>query len=1100
MKFHVLGPLEVIEGESSLPLGGPKQRAVLAALVLHANTGVAKPRLIDWIWGETAPAAVEHAVESYVSRLRGILGPGRITATAGGYRLSIEPDELDADVATALAERAKVATAAGDLDTAIALIREAVTLFRGPVLGDLKELLFTAPDVARLEYLRLSLLERGAELTLESGAHADAAGQLEALVGLHAGHERLWEMLMLAHYRAGRQAAALQAFVRARRHLVDEVGIEPGPGLVDLQARILRQDPELLVLPKTAWPVTAEGPGAQEPRSPTRHRRAGAVGALALVAVVVVVAVALSVVASDKGASTVDPGPAYGVALVERTTGKIRTTLPYETALAMHYSDGLFWFVRGTAEGLAVSIEAVDEESYEVEHEIAVPFQDIGDLLVNDGIAWVTDYTTPEIARIDIATGLVTDRVDLSGGPPPAFRGTSTGAEQIAAAGGSIWVGRTGEVVQVDPTASRVVRRFPMPYEWGMVSAGGRVWICRQDGVSWIDAATGEEGPVAPIDRPQNLVAVGNEVWAADPHGNVYAVGADGTVRIQSQDPGLGSAVDLDGDGSTVWSAHGDNGTLVATDATTLESREYQLGGRLGGIAVGRQLVATGVYPVVPSQPLESPVMRLAWSRSTADPIDPAAADLRTNPWMAQMERLTCATLQSPAGTPSGPGLVPDLAIGEPRIRRDGLVHRYTIRGDRGFAPPAEGTVSAEDVLYSIERALSPKLGARAPAARVVHEIRGLAEYRAGRAGHIAGLRAEGPHLTIRLNRPSPALPWKLSLSYFCVVPQGTPVVPNGLLFAPPSAAPYYVTAHENGGLTVLARNPNYGGASAPIPKTMVFDEDLSAAAAVADTVVGEIHHVAMDDPTLAPPATPTRGPTSYIASPLMRVHFLAFNSRSGPFKERSKRLAFVGLLDPRPLAAAQHAIASTSLLPAGIFGSRNPESRPARTGALRIGHPLGLGVQRGCRECLATASALATQMRRAGIGMRIQEVANISRISLPVADLDLTLTSTTLEYPDPAAFLAMMIDSGIPAGWLPPGVAQRVRALAALEGTNRTSAAVQLAEAFRLGAIPVAPYATGVMGELVSQDLDCPQALLPGLGLDLVRCSVPDAEHPGAS
>ena len=130
-------------------------------------------------------------------------------------------------------------------------------------------------------------------------------------------------------------------------------------------------------------------------------------------------------------------------------------TLPFEEVLQMRYEAGVFWFVRGTPEFLAVSIVGVDERSREVIHEFASPYQDVGHFVVDRDSIWITDYKTPELTRIDIASGLVTDRIPIGGGPPRQFRGTSTGGEQIAVAGGSVWVGRTGEVVRVDPERGR---------------------------------------------------------------------------------------------------------------------------------------------------------------------------------------------------------------------------------------------------------------------------------------------------------------------------------------------------------------------------------------------------------------------------------------------------------------------------------------------------------------------------------------------------------------------------------------------------------------------------------------------------------------------
>jgi DNA-binding SARP family transcriptional activator len=241
MEFRLLGSLEVAERDRSLVLGGGKQRAVLADLLLHANAVVPVERLIDDLWGASPPATVAKSVQVYVSRLRKVLGEGRLVTRSPGYVLRVDPSELDVARFEALVGEARGAAP----EVAAVRLREALALWRGPPLADLAYEPFARAEIARLEELRLVALELRFDAELATGRHAELVGELEALVAEHPLREGLHRRLMLALYRSGRQAEALEVYRRTRRVLVEELGVEPGRALQELERAILTQDPAL---------------------------------------------------------------------------------------------------------------------------------------------------------------------------------------------------------------------------------------------------------------------------------------------------------------------------------------------------------------------------------------------------------------------------------------------------------------------------------------------------------------------------------------------------------------------------------------------------------------------------------------------------------------------------------------------------------------------------------------------------------------------------------------------------------------------------------------------------------------------------------------
>src|SRR5215218_4075014 len=231
MEFRVLGPLEVRDGDRSLPLAGAKQRALLAVLLVNANRVVSRDRLIDELWGEQPPETAVQSLQVYVSRLRKVLPPETLLTRPPGYLLEVAPSDVDLQRFERLLSEGHQALAEGDAEGAAQVLHDALALWRGPALAEFAFDPFAQAEIGRLEDLRLAAVEERIEADLALGRHADLIGELQALIAENPHRERLRGQLMLALYRSGRQAEALAAYQAARHALVDELGIEPSANL-----------------------------------------------------------------------------------------------------------------------------------------------------------------------------------------------------------------------------------------------------------------------------------------------------------------------------------------------------------------------------------------------------------------------------------------------------------------------------------------------------------------------------------------------------------------------------------------------------------------------------------------------------------------------------------------------------------------------------------------------------------------------------------------------------------------------------------------------------------------------------------------------------
>ncbi|HET8821709.1 MAG TPA: BTAD domain-containing putative transcriptional regulator [Thermoleophilaceae bacterium] len=271
MDFRILGPLEVLDEGRPITLGGSKQRALLTLLLLHPNETLATDRLIDELWGERPPARAAKTVQMQISRLRkaltGETGPrsaGVVVTRERGYELRLDPDRVDAHRFERLVSEGRSELAGGHARSAVSVLEEALSLWRGAALAELAYEPFAQREIARLDDLRLTAQEQLIEAKLALAGHAEVVGRLEALIAEHPYREGLRAQLMLALYRCDRQAEALQAYQDARRTLVEELGIEPGERLRELERAILAQDPGLhlaVVAEPAEGEAAAQAPG-----------------------------------------------------------------------------------------------------------------------------------------------------------------------------------------------------------------------------------------------------------------------------------------------------------------------------------------------------------------------------------------------------------------------------------------------------------------------------------------------------------------------------------------------------------------------------------------------------------------------------------------------------------------------------------------------------------------------------------------------------------------------------------------------------------------------------------------------------------------------
>ena len=521
MEFRILGPLEIVDDGRTLALRGSKKRALLTILLLHANEVVSRERLLDDLWGEDKPETATTALHGYVSQLRKVLEPNgdrdpRVLVTrAPGYELTIDAESIDLKCFERLAERGKRALAADDAETAATTLGEALALWRGQPLAEFGSSPFALVEVLRLEELRLSTNEDRIEADLALGRHASLIGELETLLAGHPYRERLCGYLMLALYRSGRQAEALDVYQRTRRALVEELGIEPGTRLQQLERAILNHEPSLEL------PTDARGePGQPETvgvEARTRHRsrqwRALPVVALAVIAVALSLAFALR---KEPVSMLLEPN---SVGFIDAESGRVTRS----------FSVGL------EPRSLTAAIDSVWVANYREQtvtridrlsgRKATIPVRGHPTGITSfRGMVWVWTLERM-LVEIDPRFNVVTRSTSLATATAPVptaavAEGTRRAGQsrgRIVSGGGFLWVAMPPTtVLRIRPTdAEHPLPSLPDDGVEGAAIAyhGALAWVGGYDNVYPIQAATGRDGSAIHVGPARDLVFGAGSLW-----------------------------------------------------------------------------------------------------------------------------------------------------------------------------------------------------------------------------------------------------------------------------------------------------------------------------------------------------------------------------------------------------------------------------------------------------------------------------------------------------------------------------------------------------------------------------------------------------------
>jgi DNA-binding SARP family transcriptional activator len=543
-----------------LPLGGARQRSLLALLLLHANEPVSREHLIEGVWGAERPSTIAAALNVHLSKIRKLLAAAAADTDATlvtelhGYVLQIDPERLDVHRFERLVREGRQALVAGRAEEAAAALDRALALWRGPPLAELALDASVEGTLARLGELRLSGLEDRFEAELQLGRHTELVAELEEFVREHPLRERARAQLMVALYRSGRQSEALQAYRDARTLLAEQLGLDPGPELQRLEKAILVQDASL---------------AAATPRRLLRNgraRRLAAVGALALTA-------AAALLALGRGdAGTRGPAPladavlarASDVAVVHPDTNKLVARVPVGSSPALiREGDGSVW----VADQVDLTVTEIDLESRRVLRTVGVGFR-ADDLAARNGAVWAFDKEQRALARL--REGQTWDRFEH-----PDFGEV----ERIALDDHAVWLAGGTRLIRVDAGSGEIVSNVSVPVRLdGLATTGSDVWAVSSaaEAVLRLDPHTAEIRDRIPMAGDPGSLAISADtdyVWVLN--GDSATVtqidpGLHDVVETYRLGAGRGSLALAVGEGAA-WVSNAFDGTLTRIDGGTNE-------------------------------------------------------------------------------------------------------------------------------------------------------------------------------------------------------------------------------------------------------------------------------------------------------------------------------------------------------------------------------------------------------------------------------------------------------------------------------------------------------------------------------------------------
>ncbi len=1076
-----------------IALGGAQQRSLLAVLLLRRGQAVSTDRLIDQLWGERPPPTATKTVHVYVSQLRKALGEGLLETHGRAYLLVAEPGQVDVDRFDALAGAGREALSHDDAGAASRFLSEALALWRGPPLADFEYEPFAQSEIARLVEARLAALEDRIDADLALGRHAGLVSELEALVVERPLRERLQAQLMLALYRSGRQVDALERYRHARSALVDELGLEPGRALAELERAILAGDPALEA-PSRLSPVLD---GAAVRR---RSRRGGsliAAGGALLLAMLAITTVELAR-GGGGGLARVEPN---SVAAIDLRTNQVVGQVPVGARPdGISYGSGSLWVANLDDQ----TVSRIDPTTLQSERTLPVGQPPTG-IAATQGGVWVVGSdagaATVSVRKIDPQFDAITNSVRIGNVVPG-------GAGTVATQGGAVWVApSSGVLTRLDPATARVTLQVdPNAGPSGIAIGAGAVWLTdpEADTVTRIDP-TGLVTPT-PVGRgPTGIAVGGGSVWVSDSFDDAI-VRIDPTTRAVSATVSVGRAPSgVTVGGGSVWVANSGDGTVTRIDAATGRPvATIVVGGSPRSIAIGGGrawvTVDTRSGPGAAATALGG-TLRLD-SQSDVDYMDPALAYTALSD---QLLYATCARLLNypDRGGGAGSQLIPEVAQSLPRRSADGRTYTFTIRNGFRFSPPSDARVTAQTFKDTIERTLSPRM--KSPVAHEYADIVGASAYMAGKAAHLAGVLAAGNTLTIRLVAPAPDLPARIAATALCAVPSGTPIDPNGVR-AIPSAGPYYVTSYTPGQGVVLTRNPNYHGSRPHTLDRIELTVGVPPQRAIASVEAGAADYTALSLGALTNaggsgslnlnteaanltarygPSSPAaaRGHQQYFVTALPQLDYFELNTHRAFFHDLRMRQAVNYAIDRRALARLGSGYqplpdrVTDHYLPPSMPGFTDLHVYPPTPDVGRAKQLAGSGNRTAnlytcdVAPCGQQAQIVKADLAPLGIQVNVKAFslgALFARVARPGEPFDLAYEGWLPDYFDPEAMLDPLLeDPGTAPSFENPIYQRRLAAAALLSGPRRYLAYARLNADLARNAAPLLAY-----GNLSSHDL----------------------------
>jgi YVTN family beta-propeller protein len=937
VEFGILGPLEVCRSGYVVPLGGPRQRAVLALLLLEANRVVSMDRLAEDIWGGDPPEGWVTTLQTYVFHLRQALEPGRARGVAGhvlvtrgrGYLLRVDRAHLDAALFQDGLTVGRAALDAGRYGEAAGTLRETLDLWRGGVLADLADYAFTRPEAARLEELRLASLEARIDADLALGRHATLTAELEQLVAEHPLRERLHGQLMLALYRCGRQAEALAAYRRAHDLFADELGIDPGEPLRRLHASILTQDPSLdgdggraapamghrtpAGTPVTpAEPQPARALPIADHHEPARSRRG--VRRLLAIGTVLAIAVAAAIGAVARPWAHGPAGlPGSTMGLIGPAGGRPGAAVSVGSPAGLAYGDGSVWAV----DSAAGTVSRINPASHAVVQQIMVGSAPSA-VSVTGGNVWVANSGDGTVSQINAAAGRVVQKITVGNIPVAIASGRS-----------GVWVANEGDgtVTRIDPITGMVTRRGVQvgARPDGIAVGPDAVWVANsEDGtVTRIDPASGQpSGPLAVGSGPEGIAVTPAAVWVANSL----------DLTVSKIDPATSRVIDTvqvgDGPGSivaagnAVWVSDEFDATLDRIDPhTDRVIRTIHLGSSPQGIVMDGPTPWVAVRPFAAASHRGGTLTEVNYYLPVPDPV------LADNPpsYSALATAYDSLVALRRSGGAPGLTLVPDLATTLPRPAEGGTAYTFTLRPRIRYS---NGTLlRASDFRRGIQRQLS--FGASpgyyegilgAPACHRHPQRCDLS------AGIVTDDTADT--VTFHLSRPDPDFPDKLALPTAAPAPPGAP--DHAISRAPflPGTGPYMISQYRPNVSFTLVRNPffrqwSYAAQPAGYPSVIRDDWVYATSKEESAVITGRADLVQLDEEDRA---LAVQYPARVHLGLKLSTFYVVLNTHQPPFTNIKARQAVNYAIDRARLIqfsqlATGQITATCQMLPADFPG-----------------------------------------------------------------------------------------------------------------------------------------------------------------------------------